>query len=68
MSASTVPAVVLREGTGGVDEVLPSTGGPDQVWLVAGVALLLAGSGLVLMARRRAEAGRGSRTRRQHRG
>jgi len=36
--------------------VLPSTGGPDQVWLLAGVALLLAGSGLVLVSRRRVEA------------
>ena len=31
----------------GVDHGLPSTGGPDRVWLAAGVLLLLAGAGLV---------------------
>jgi LPXTG-motif cell wall-anchored protein len=47
----------------GIDHGLPSTGGPDRVWLAAGVLLLLAGAGLVLRPSRRAgrRGGHGSR-------
>lgn len=59
INITVLPAneTVPNTGTVAGDDDLPNTGGPNRWFLLAGVALLITGTGAVLVARRRAENG-----------
>lgn len=52
---TVLPTSTTNGAAAAGDESLPSTGGPNTWFLVAGVAMLVAGVGAVLVARRRAD-------------
>lgn len=53
---TVLPTGAVVEPPGGSEGGLPNTGGPRLIFLIAGVALLVGGTGAVASARRRAQA------------